>query len=100
MDSAPPSKSSFNFIKVEGTDDSMLEYAKMAILLAIDEYPDSENDWRKANRVAQIFEKKYGGYWCVSFIKNGDVRFIYDDIYMKLNYKDYIIKIGRQKKYN
>ena len=49
MESAPPSKSNFNFIKVEGTDDSMLEYAKMSILLALDEYPDSENDWRKAN---------------------------------------------------
>ena len=32
MESAPPSKSNFNFIKVEGTDDSMLEYAKMTIL--------------------------------------------------------------------
>ena len=97
MESAPPSKSNFNFIKVEGTDDSMLEYAKMTILLAIEEFPNSENDWEKANIVAQKFEEKYGGCWCVSFIKNGDVRFIYDDIYIKLSYKDYNIKIGRQK---
>ena len=97
MDSAPPSKSSFKFIKVEGTDNSMLEYAKMVILLAVDELPEPENDWKKANKVAQKFEEEYGGYWCVSFIKNGDVRFIYDDIYMKLSYKDYNIKIGRQK---
>ena len=99
MDSAPPSKSSFNFIKVEGTDDSMLEFAKMVILLVLDDYPEPENDWRKANKVAQKFEEKYGGYWCASFIKNGDVRFIYDDIYIKLSYKDYNIKIGRQKNY-
>ena len=95
MDSAPPLKSSFNLIKEEGTDNSIIEYAKMAILLAIDEFPD--DDWRKANKVAQKFEENYGGYWCVSFIKNGDVRFIYNDIYIKLRYKDYIIKIGRQK---
>ena len=95
MDSAPPLKSSFNLIKEEGTDNSIIEYAKMAILLAIDEFP--EDDWRKANKVAQKFEEKYGGYWCASFIKNGDVRFIYNDIYIKLRYKDYIIKIGRQK---
>ena len=95
MDSAPPLKSSFNLIKEEGTDNSIIEYAKMAILLAIDEFP--EDDWRKANKVAQKFEEKYGGYWCASFIKNGDVRFIYNDIYIKLSYKDYIIKIGRQK---
>ena len=74
-----------------------LEYEKMAILLAIDEFPDPENDWKKANKVAQKFEEKYGGCWCVSFIKNGDVRFIYNDIYMKLTYKDYNIKIGKQK---
>ena len=97
MDSAPPSKSSFKFIKVEGTDNSMLEYVKMVILLAVDEFPEPENDWKKANKVAQKFEEEYGGYWCVSFIKNGNVRFIYDDIYMKLSYKDYNIKIGRQK---
>ena len=95
MDSAPPSKSSFNFIKVEEADKSMLEYAKMAILLALEDFP--EDDWKKANKVAQKFEEKYGGYWCASFIKNGDVRFIYKDIYIKLSYKDYIIKIGRQK---
>ena len=95
MDSAPPSNSKFNFIKVEGTNYSMLEYAKMAILLALYEYP--EDDWKKANKVAQKFEENYGGYWCASFIKNGDVRFIYNDIYIKLSNKDYIIKIGRQK---
>ena len=95
MDSAPPSNSDFIIIKEEGTDDSMLEFAKMVILLVLQEFPD--DDWKKANKVAQKFEGNYGGYWCVSFIKNGDVRFIYDDIYIKLSYKDYIIKIGRQK---
>ena len=45
--------------------------------------PDSENDWKKAKIVTQKFEKKYGICLCVSFIKNEDVLFIYDDIYIR-----------------
>ena len=57
MDSAPPSKSNFNFIKVEGTDNSMLEYAKMAVLLAIDEFPDPEMIGEKQIKLLRNLKK-------------------------------------------
>ena len=55
MDSAPPSKSSFNFIKVEEADKSMLEYAKMAILLALEDFP--EDDWKKQIKLLRNLKK-------------------------------------------
>ena len=95
MDSAPLSKSNFIFEKVVGADNSMIEYAKMTILLAIEEYPD--DDWKKSDFVAGKFEEKYGNEWVASFIKDGDYRFWYHDYYIKLKYKDYKIKIGKTK---
>ncbi len=92
MDSAPISKSNFIIEKNVGFDESMLELSKMCILFAIEEFRD--DDWKKSNFVCQKFEGKYGGRWCSCFIKNGDVRFIYDDKYLKLKYKDYLIKIA------
>ena len=96
MDSAPPTKSSFIFEKTEGVDDSMKEYAKMCILLSLEEFPSSEDDWKKCKLVDDKFEEKYGNHWCSSFIKNGDVCFWYSGHYMKIKYKDYIIKIAKQ----
>ena len=55
MDSAPPTKSSFIFEKTVGVDDSIKEYAKMCILLALEEFPYSEDDWKKCELVANKF---------------------------------------------
>ena len=93
MNPAPVSKSNFIFEKIVGADDAMVEFAKMVILLAFEEYPD--NDWDKSNLVANKFEQKYGNEWLASFIKNGDCRFHYHGYFLKLKYKDNNIKIAR-----
>ena len=101
MESAPaPSqkenlKSNFIFEKIDGPNKSMKEFAKMVILLALEEYPNPENDWDKCLLVSQKFSEKYGGKWCASFIKEGDCTIWYDGYYFKIKYKDYTIKIGK-----
>lgn len=94
MDSAPLSGSNFIFEKEVGADKEKKDYAKMAILLAFEEFPD--DDYLKCNFVSTKFEEKYGGNWLTSFIKNGDVRFWYNGgVFLKLKYKDYNIKISK-----
>ena len=95
MDSAPISGSNFKYEKLEGADDKMVEFSKMAILLAFEEYPNDDDTWKRAGLVREKFEEKYGGEWLVSLIKNGDVNFWYRRFYLKLKYKDYNIKIGK-----
>ena len=97
MDSAPLSSSNFIFEKTRGTDKEMIEYAKMTILLACEDYPN--DDYQKCDLVSTKFEEKYGGEWLTSFIKDGDVRFWYKGgVYLKLKYKDYNIKIAKIRK--
>ena len=95
MCSAAPLSSDFFFDRIEGADDSMIEFAKNVILLAFKEYPSSEKDWEKCVFVSNKFGEKYGGNWSISFIKNGDVCFWSKDYYIKLRYNDYKIKIGK-----
>ena len=90
--------SNFIFEKEVGVDESMKEFAKMTILLAFDTYPNPENDWDKCLLVSGKFEEKYGFRWCSSFIRQGDCCMWYNDYYMKMIYKDYIIKIGKVPK--
>lgn len=92
MESAPPSNTNFIIEKSTISDKSMIEFAKMTILLAMQEYPD--DDWKKCQLVCSKFEQKYGNNWCVSFIKNGEMTCVCYD-FMKIRFKDYIIKIGR-----
>ena len=95
MDSARSSGSHFFIIKSDGVTKSMLQYAKMVILLAFEEYPLSENDFDKCRLITEKFKEKYGSHWCVSMIKNGDVCFNYYQHYLKIKYKNYTIKIGQ-----
>ena len=71
----------------------MKEYADMAILYAIQKYPD--NDYEKCKIVSDKFEEKYGGYWAVSFIKSGSVVNVYYDYFIKVKYGGYLIRITR-----
>ena len=87
------SSSDFIFEEEIGADESMKDYAKMAILLAINNYP--EDDHQKCRLIMEKFEEKYNGYWSCSFIKIGDSSTYYQDYYLKIRYKDYTIKISK-----
>ena len=87
------SSSDFIFEKEIGADESMKDYAKMAILLAMNKYPDDDHE--KCTLVIEKFEEKYNYYWDCSFIKDGDSSCHYQDYYMKIRYKNYTIKISK-----
>ena len=83
----------FIFLKCIGANESMKDYAKMAILLAMKEYPD---DYEKKNElIAEKFEEKYGDYWSCSFMKfnEGSALYRYFDYFLKIKYGDYKIYI-------
>ncbi len=88
------SSSDFIFEKVDGADEIMKDYAKMAILFALNKYP--EDDYQKCILVSEKFEEKYKGYWNCSFIKDGDCATYYSDYFMKIRYGNYKIKIVKQ----
>ena len=85
--------SQFIYERCEVENDEMKEYAEMAILYAIQKYPD--NDYEKCKIVSDKFEEKYAGYWAVGFIKSGDMTNVYHNYYIKVKYGGYIIKISR-----
>ena len=71
----------------------MKDYAKMAILFAINKYP--EDDHQKCLLVSEKFEEKYKGFWNCSFIKDGDSATYYNDYFMKIKYGNFTIKISK-----
>ena len=84
----------FIFIREVGSiDESMKDYAKMAILFAINKYP--EDDYQKCLLVIEKFKEKYKGFWNCSFIKDGDSATYYNDYFMKIKYFNFIIKISK-----
>ena len=87
------SSSQFNFLINEGADESMKEYAKMAILLAMQEYPD--DDRNKSFLIASKFAEKYGGRWNCSFVKEGGCTLHYNGYYLGIKYGGYKITIAR-----
>ena len=93
MEQAPPSRSKFTIEVSDGADKKMIEFAKMAILLAFEEFPN--DDLEKCNLISSKFKEQYGHKWGVSLIKNGDCLFHYHKSYLKIKYKDYNIKIMR-----
>ena len=76
----------FQFIRFEGDDESMKDYAKMAILLPIQEYPD--DDAEKSYLFVKKFEKRYGDIWSCGFIKEGGVVFFFYDIFISIKNND------------
>ena len=97
MDSSPltNSRSEFKIEKNVGFDNSMIEYAKMAILYAFSEYQD--NFYKMCEFVSLKFEEKYKGDWGTSIIKEGDSCFVYIKFCITMKYKDYTIKINKLK---
>ena len=80
-----------------GADNSMIDFAKMAILLAFHEYPinDDENEYKRAELVMKKFNEKYGNYWSVTFIIRGNFCCHYDNYFIRVKYYGYKISIWK-----
>ncbi len=79
-------------------DDSMIEYAKMTILYATNEFPNNDgyiDDYKKANFVREKFNEKYRNYWSCCFSKSSQISSTYFNHWICLKYKDYVITIWK-----
>ena len=90
--------SEFIFINNYGIDESMKDYAKMAILLAFKEYPD--DGMKRCELIQSKFEKKYEGGWiCFMYIVDkGNFFGRFFNYQMVIKYNGYKIIIGRTSK--
>ena len=71
----------------------MKDYAKMAILLAMQENP---NDYPEMSKIIALkFKEKYGGNWFCSFVKEGGIYLCCFDYCLKIKYGDYKIAIAK-----
>ena len=87
------SSNQFIFEICEGADESMKDYAKMTILLAMQEHP---HDYPKMSKIIVLkFEEKYEGDWFCSFVKEGGTTFHFYDYFLKIIYGDYKITIAK-----
>ena len=81
------SSSQFIFETVLGADESMKDFAKMVVLLALKEDPD--NDGYNNNKFLLIvnkFREHYGGYWSCSFFKEGESIFNHVGYFIRIKY--------------
>ena len=84
----------FLFTKINNADESMKDFAKMAILLAFQEYPD--DGYKRCQLITEKFNERYKGYWICSIKKDGNTYgYFYSLIVIK--YGDYKILIGQTK---
>ena len=93
---SPNSASSeFIFENVIGADESMKDFAKMVILLAMKEHP--EDDDSKIDLIHEKFKERYEGSWSCSIYKIGYGSSIFNvfGCFMRIKYGNYIIKIAK-----
>ena len=90
---------SMKFDNKIGADDSMIDFAKMTILLAFHEYPinDDNNDRKRADLLKQKFNEKYGKYWSVLFLVRGNISTNYITYFIDVHYNGYYISIWKHK---
>ena len=85
------SKSSleFKFELSVGADESMIDYAKMAILFALQKYPD--DNAQQCKIIQEKFENQYEGDWnCCKFkVGLGGITFHYNNYAMSILYGDF-----------
>ena len=88
----------FKFGEATCADESMKDYAKMTILLALQEYPDDNP--LQCTRIREKFEEQYGGKWvCCKFkIGLGGISYHYYDYIIVILYGDYKFVILRINK--
>ena len=79
----------FKFERSFGADESMKDYAKMAILLALQKYPDINPN--HCGLISKKFEELYGGYWiCLKYkVGFGCYSLRYNNYMMSIIYGDY-----------
>ena len=88
--SSNSSSSQFQFIKWSpGFNESMKEYAKMAILLALQQYPD--NNAEQTGLIKNKFDNQYGGSWiCAKYkVGLGGISFDLNNYMISIIYGDF-----------
>ena len=87
----------FDFFARSGADESMIDYAKMAILFAFQKEYDTI--FKKCEIIRFKFEEKYGGKWVVGMFQNNysDVSSYYDQFCLCVQYNNYTFKIFKVK---
>lgn len=93
MAAPTPTNDTFKFTQIIGMNQQMIEYAKMTILFAFHDYPESDYD--KAVFVKDKFKEKYGGIWTCCFIKNGQIGTDYFEYWAHIEYNNYGISIWK-----
>ena len=83
--------SQFTFLKCDGADEAMKDYAKMTILLAIQEHPDDH--LKKCQLICSKFNERYGGLWNCSFMKEGSGWYHNGGYFMGILYQNYKVII-------
>ena len=77
---------SFNFEHQIGADSAMIEFAKMCILLSLNEYP---NDYSKeAEFIRDKFKEKYKNFWTCMIYEPGKgyISSFYRDFFIRVTY--------------
>ena len=69
----------------------MKDYAKMTILLAIQEHPDDY--LKKSQLVCSKFNERYGGEWNCTFMKEGAGWYCAGNYFIGIKYGDYKVII-------
>ena len=95
-DSSTNFSNQFVFQISENADESMKDYAKMAILFAMQESP--HNYSKMSAIIGSKFEEKYEGNWLCIFFNEGGAYFHVYDYAMKILYGDYKIIIAKTSK--
>ena len=93
MDAPTPYIKQFEFVNLIGTDQNMVDYAKMTILLAFNEYP--YDDFEKCRLIVCKFQEKYGSNWSCSVIENGSQFCFFYSCFLEINYENYKIFIWK-----
>ena len=96
----PPSSSNkkdFEFFSNLGADDTMVDFAKMSILLSFEKQYDTA--FKKCEIIRKKFEEKYGGSWVVGIFQNclSDISACYEKYCLCAKYKDFYFKIFKSR---
>ena len=99
MNAAPfaTSNDSFSFVHSIGSDSSMMDYAKMCILLALQN--KSSSFYEKATLIKEKFIERYGGEWRVITFdrERGGSSGNYVGVYLYINYENFTFIILKNK---
>ena len=87
----------FEFFTAKGADQTMIDYAKMAILFSFQR--EFDTTYKKCEIIRSKFQEKYGGSWVVGIFQNSlsDISACYDQYCLCVLYNNFTFKIFKLK---